>query len=342
MRRCIQLARKAQGMTVPNPMVGCVIVCRGEIIGEGFHVRAGLPHAEVNAINSVKNPELLKDSTLYVSLEPCAHYGRTPPCSLLIIEKKIPRVVIGCIDSFSEVAGRGVEMLRQHGVEVITGVCENEARELNRRFFTFHEKKRPYIILKWAESADHFIDAERHAASRPVWLTNERSRMMVHKQRSEEGAILVGRSTALLDNPHLTVRQWSGNQPVRVVIDRSLALPQTLNMFNDGLPLIVINELNDSVSGSVSFVKVGFGSRFEQNLMSELYNRGIQSVIVEGGSITIQSLIDHSLWDEAFVYQGDSFLRSGVPSPILPAEPVSVEQIDNVRLFIFRQNYTRE
>ncbi len=337
MRRCIQLALKAQGMTSPNPMVGSVIVHNDKIIGEGFHLKAGTPHAEVNAINSVKNQELLKESTLYVNLEPCAHFGRTPPCSLLIIEKQIPRVVIGCIDTFSEVAGKGIEMMQNNGIEVITGVCEAESRHLNRRFFTFHEQKRPYIILKWAQSADGYIDALRTADKKPLWLTNSISRMYVHKQRTEEDAILIGTNTALLDNPSLTVRSWHGRQPVRVVIDRKLKLPHTLNIFSDGLPLVVINEIKSSEEGDIKYIKTDFEVNFTDNLMKELYNIGLQSVVIEGGRVTLESFIKDGLWDEAFVYQGNTFINHGIEAPLLNARPQSEIMLGGVRLFIFRK-----
>lgn len=332
MRRCINLARRAKGLTYPNPMVGCVIVHDGKIIGEGYHISAGLPHAEVNAINSVKNHILLKESTLYVNLEPCAHYGRTAPCSLLIIEKQIPKVVIGCIDTFSKVAGKGIDIMKSQGIEVITGICEEESRYLNRRFFTFHEMLRPHIILKWAESADGLMDAVRSPEQKPIWLTNTQSRMRVHKQRTEEMAILIGTRTALLDNPSLTVRYWHGNQPLRVVIDKNLSLPNHLNIFTDGNPTLVINNHKTESEGLVMFVKIDFDAHIEENILEVLYHHDVQSVIIEGGSHTLKSFIGKGLWDEAFVYRGASHLIEGVKAPHFPFVPKQTIRLGKVEL----------
>lgn len=338
MQRCLQLAQKAQGMTYPNPMVGCVIVHQGRIIGEGYHIKAGSPHAEVNAIHSVKDHSLLKESTLYVNLEPCAHYGRTPPCSLLIIEKQIPRVVIGCVDSFSEVAGKGIEMMKTKGIDVLVGVCEADARELNRRFFTFHDKRRPYIILKWAQSADGFLDANRSAEEKPVWLTNEWARKQVHKQRSEEMAILIGTNTALLDNPSLTARQWYGAQPLRVVIDRNLKLPQNLTLFTDGHPTLVVNAIKNGHKEAVSYAQINFSGNFEQELLNLLYQQNIQSVIIEGGRVTLSSFIDKGLWDEAFVYEGIAKLGDGVAAPAFAHRPQKIVSLNESRLYCYRNH----
>ena len=337
MQRCLQLAQKAGGMTWPNPMVGCVIVHQGRIIGEGFHIKAGYPHAEVNAINSVSNHELLKESTLYVNLEPCAHYGRTPPCSLLIIEKQIPRVVIGCVDSFSAVAGKGIEMMRENGIEVVVGVCEDDSRALNRRFFTFHEKKRPYIILKWAQSADGYLDAIRgRKPQKPVWLTNEWARKYVHKQRSEEMAILIGTNTALLDNPSLTVRKWFGKQPIRVVIDRDLKLPQHLTLFSDGGDTLVINAIKTQTEENIRFFCIDFSDDFVHHLTALLYQQGIQSLIVEGGRDTLLSFINEGLWDEAFVYHGATLLQDGIAAPDLHQKALCRLKLDECMLFVYR------
>ena len=234
MERCLALASCGAGLVAPNPMVGCVIVCDGKIIGEGFHHTFGGPHAEVNAIGSVRDRKLLSLSTLYVSLEPCAHYGKTPPCTELIIREKIPRVVIGMRDPNPEVAGRGEQMLQTAGIQTLTGVMEKECRELNRRFITFHEQKRPYVILKWAQTSDGYIDPGRvgEPSGQPVWISSPLSRMLVHRQRSLEGAVLVGTTTALMDNPSLTVRDWSGDNPLRLVIDRTARLPKSLHLFD--------------------------------------------------------------------------------------------------------------
>ena len=231
MFRCIELARLGKGEVAPNPMVGAVIVCDDEIIGEGFHRQCGGPHAEVNAVNSVVNKELLKRSTMYVSLEPCAHFGKTPPCSDLIIDQEIPNVVVGSVDPFAEVAGKGIDKMRKAGVHVEVGVLEKECLELNCRFFTFHQKKRPYVVLKWAQTLDGFIDIDRSHPEfgQPTWISNELSRRAVHRQRTEESAILIGSNTAWKDNPSLTVREWFGNQPVRLVIDREKPFAPKLN-----------------------------------------------------------------------------------------------------------------
>jgi len=236
MQRCLDLALLGIGDVAPNPMVGCVIVHEGIVIGEGYHEKYGGPHAEVNAILSVKNPELLAHSTLYVSLEPCAHFGKTPPCSDLIIKNQIPKVVIGTVDPFAEVSGKGIERMRKSGIEVEVGVLEKKCRNLNRRFFTFHEKKRPYIILKWAQTLDGFIDTDRTETQHPTWITNALSKRLVHKQRSEESAILIGTNTAEYDNPALTVREWTGSQPIRMVIDRLGRLDSSLQIFDGIVP----------------------------------------------------------------------------------------------------------
>ncbi|MFW5890087.1 MAG: bifunctional diaminohydroxyphosphoribosylaminopyrimidine deaminase/5-amino-6-(5-phosphoribosylamino)uracil reductase RibD [Marinilabiliaceae bacterium] len=340
MQRCIDLARKAEGHTFPNPMVGCVIVHNGRIIGEGFHQKAGEPHAEVNAIRSVRDETLLQHSTLYVNLEPCSHYGKTPPCSLLIQEKSIPRVVIGCRDSFSEVAGRGIDMLRQAGVEVTEGVLEEESRELNRRFFTFHEKKRPYVILKWAETRDGFLDIDRASIeeARPTWITDDWARRMVHKWRSTEPSILVGTVTALKDNPSLTVRDWSGAHPLRMVIDRFGKLPSTLTLFNGKIPTLVFAEKGTTPHEKAETIYIEFGDNPLKAIYHELYQRNIQSVMVEGGGILLQSFTDSGLWDEARVFVGEKWFVSGVKAPVIRQKPHAWEQFGNSRLFIYRNN----
>ncbi|MGQ1889597.1 bifunctional diaminohydroxyphosphoribosylaminopyrimidine deaminase/5-amino-6-(5-phosphoribosylamino)uracil reductase RibD [Thermophagus sp. OGC60D27] len=338
MKRCLQLARKAQGNTYPNPMVGAVIVHNGVIIGEGYHLKAGAPHAEVNAINAVKNPALLEKSTLYVNLEPCAHYGKTPPCSLLICQKKIPRVVIGCKDTFSKVAGKGIEILRAAGAEVIVGVLEKESRELNRRFFTFHEKKRPFILLKWAQTRDGFLDIDRstEAEPRPTWITDEWARRIVHQWRSMEQSILVGTMTALRDNPSLTVRDWSGPDPLRLVVDRHGKLPHTLSLFKGETPTLVFTEKKDMTLEGVETVLLSPGSNTLSCILEELYRRDIQSVMVEGGSILLKAFLDAGLWDEARVFVGEKWFVAGVKAPLIPQQPVSEEKFGNSRLFVFQ------
>lgn len=314
MRRCIELAANGLCNVAPNPMVGAVIVCNGRIIGEGYHIRCGEAHAEVNAIRSVKDESLLQRSTIYVSLEPCSHYGKTPPCADLIIEKQIPRIVIGCQDPFSKVAGRGIQKLRDAGREVIVGVLEKECRHLIRRFITFNTLHRPFITLKWAESADHFIDIER-TNGKPMILSSPLSSMLVHKKRAEADAIMVGRRTALLDNPSLTVRNWYGHNPIRIVLDRSLSLPNDLQIFDGDIPTLIITEKERSEERNITYITIDFSHNPLIQIMEELYQRKIQSLLVEGGSQLLQSFIDNGLWDEAFIEKCPCRLYSGVKAP---------------------------
>lgn len=322
MQRCLQLAEQGLGRTYTNPMVGAVVVHNDTIIGEGYHHKAGEPHAEVNAINSVKNKELLKESTIYVSLEPCAHFGKTPPCADLIIRMGIPRVVVGCVDSFSKVAGEGIKRIRNAGSEVIVGVLEEECREINKRFFCFHEKHRPYIILKWAQSADGFIS---HADRTPVWLTGDVAKRAVHKQRSEEMAILIGSGTANSDNPSLNTREWHGNNPIRVLFSPKESANDSIKLFNDGLGLVVLTDKESRTDGNVKYVQLDstLPSRAQQ-ICKALYDEAIQSVIIEGGQQTLQTFIDADLWDEAFIYQGDIILHNGIKAPYIYAEKVQI------------------
>lgn len=316
MRRCLQLAANGLCRTAPNPMVGAVLVCDGRIIGEGYHARCGQAHAEVNAIRSVKDPALLCRSTLYVSLEPCSHYGKTPPCADLIVEKGIPRIVVGCQDPFAKVAGRGIQKLRDAGREVVVGVLEQECRTLIRRFITFHTEKRPYITLKWAESADGYLDAKRTDGT-PIRLSSDLTTMLVHKKRAEHSAILVGTRTALLDNPSLTVRQWYGPSPVRVVIDRQCALPDSLHLFDGTVPTLVFTALKRAGKPNVDYIQVDFERPLLPQLLAELYARNLQSLLVEGGSATLRSFLDADLWDEAFVEETPLRLGDGVPAPVV-------------------------
>ena len=338
MMRCLQLASNGEGNTYPNPMVGSVIVYEGKIIGEGFHWKAGEPHAEVNAINSVKDKSLLSKSTLYVNLEPCAHFGKTPPCSLLIINHKIPRVVIGCVDSFSEVSGKGIEMMRKKGIDVVIGVLEPESRFINRRFFTFHEKKRPYVILKWAETIDGFIDIERQLGStaQPTWITNEWARRSVHRQRSVEQALLVGTNTAVKDNPSLTLRDWSGNSPTRIVIDRQLKLPKTLKLFAGKYKTIVLNELENSSKNNRTRIKKDLHNNPAENILTALYNIGLQSVVIEGGSQTLNLFLKAGLWDEAHVYIGDKQFKAGVRAPKASGDLYYEREFGDSKLLVYR------
>lgn len=339
MQRCIELARLGQGYTAPNPMVGSVIVCNEKIIGEGYHRKYGEAHAEPNAINSVKDARLLKESIMYVSLEPCAHYGKTPPCAELIAQKRIPDVVIGCIDSFAAVSGKGVEILKKAGCNVKTGVLEKQCRHLNRRFFTFHEKKRPYIILKWAQTSDGFIDIIRKPDTpiQPYWITDEICRMLVHKWRAEEQAILVGTNTVEKDNPKLNTRDWPGRNPLRIFPNRVLRLSPELAIFDGSVPTLMVSgkyplhELNPEI------VQLDFSSPvFLDNLLSVLHQKGIQSLIVEGGALLLQSFIDNELWDEARVFKGNRLFYEGVPAPKIPLPFKSSEKIGNSNLYFYK------
>lgn len=316
-RRCIELASNGLCNAAPNPMVGAVIVHNGKIIGEGYHAKCGEGHAEVNAIRSVKDETLLKEATIYVSLEPCSHYGKTPPCANLIISKGIPRVVVGCIDPFSQVSGRGIRKLREAGIDVTVGVLEEECKNLIRRFVTFNTQKRPYITLKWAESADGYIDINRENGS-PVVLSTPVTSMYVHKQRAEHKAILVGRRTALLDNPSLTTRNWYGKNPLRLVIDRNLTLPAELKLFDHSTPTMVFTEKQKKPENNLEYVALDFSKDILPQICTVLYDRKIQSLLVEGGTTLLQSFIDSELWDEIFVEHSEKVLYEGVKSPIIP------------------------
>ena len=324
-KRCIELAKNGLGTTYPNPLVGAVIVHENKIMGEGWHQKSGEPHAEVHAINSVKNKELLKESTIYVNLEPCSHYGKTPPCSDLIVRSKIPNVVIGSLDTNSLVSGKGIEHLRNNGCNVIVGELENECFELNKRFYTFHNKKRPYVILKWAESKDGFMDTDRkvnaiHEAN-PTWISTVYSRQLVHQFRAEEQAILIGTETALKDNPKLDVRSMSGINPVRVVLDKSLRIPFNYNLLDGSIKSIVIIDASTDVNrqyltiSNLVIEPIDFKSNVVEQLLEVLYKHEIQSLIVEGGKQLLESFIHENYWDEARIFVGSSNLNNGVKSP---------------------------
>lgn len=327
MKRCIDLAKKAVGHTYPNPLVGSVIVHNGLIIGEGFHQKAGENHAEINAVNSVKNKALLKEATIYVSLEPCAHFGKTPPCANKITEIGFKKVVIGSLDSHEKVNGKGKMMIKNAGIEVISGVLENECQELNKRFFTFHQKKRPLIILKWAESGDGFLDKD----FKPTQIGNSLTKQFVHQLRSEEHAILVGTNTALTDNPGLTTREITGRNPVRILIDFDLKVPGNFNIYNNEAPTLVFNGVKDSEESNIKFIKIEKES-FLENLMQKLYENQIQSVIVEGGSFTLQQFIDAEIWDEAIIIKNENLkLTNGTKAPEFHHENFEIKNFrDNI------------
>ena len=318
MQRCLQLAAMGAGQVAPNPMVGAVLVYAGRIIGEGYHQKFGEAHAEVNCINSVADADkkFIPHSTMYVSLEPCAHFGKTPPCTDLIIKNKIQEVVIGCRDSFAEVDGKGIEKLKNEGINVTVGVLENECIELNKRFFTFHEKQRPFIILKWAQSSDVKIAA---SGVDRIFISNEFTNRLVHKWRSEEAAILVGTNTALLDDPSLTTRLWPGNNPLRLVIDKELKLPDHLKLFNDKTKTIVFNYNKQAETENLVYHQLKKEENILTQICAALYNMQIQSVIVEGGSKLLQSFIDEDLWDEARIITNLTMvIGEGLDAPVLP------------------------
>lgn len=325
-RRCIELASNGLCNAAPNPMVGAVIVHNGKIIGEGYHAKCGEGHAEVNAIRSVKDETLLKEATIYVSLEPCSHYGKTPPCADLIISKGIPKVVVGCIDPFSQVSGRGIRKLREAGIDVTVGVLEEECKNLIRRFVTFNTQKRPYITLKWAESADGYIDINRENGS-PVVLSTPVTSMYVHKQRAEHKAILVGWRTALLDNPSLTTRNWYGKNPLRLVIDRNLSLPSNLRLFDHSTPTIVFTAEERVNEENMEYITIDYSTDILPQILNVLYERKIQSLLVEGGTTLLQSFIDSGVWDEMFVEHSEIVLGEGVKSPVIPKGAVMKTEI---------------
>ena len=338
-KRCIELAKNGLGTTYPNPLVGCVIVFENTIIGEGWHKKSGASHAEVIAIESVQNKELLSSSTLYVSLEPCSHFGKTPPCADLILKYKIPNVVIGTVDPNSKVAGKGIQKLKDSGVNVTFGILEKEGNELNKRFFTFHRKNRPYIILKWAESADGFISPKNKTEQKPVWISNEYSRQLAHKWRSEEQAILVGTQTIIDDNPSLTVRDWVGKNPIRVVIDKENAIDLSSNVFDNQAKTIVFsNKEVTSNSDKIQTIKIDFDTNSTQEIVKKLYNNNIQSSIIEGGRKTLQSFIDANLWDEARIFIGEINLKEGTKAPELNRKINSKVVLKKDTLLLYRND----
>ena len=339
MLRAIELARFGMGNVSPNPMVGCVIVHDGLIIGEGYHSKYGRPHAEVNAVNRVKNKALLRESTLYVTLEPCSHFGKTPPCADLILNYHIPYVVVGTVDPFAEVAGKGIERLRNGGCSVLTGCCEEKCTELNRRFFTFHKQKRPFIILKWAQTADGFIDIDRthEHYGQPTWITNDLSRIAVHKMRTDESAILVGSNTAKIDNPSLTVRDWSGITPLRLVIDRGMTLPVELTLFDQQEPTVVYTSHDDLVRPNLELKRITFDGGEIGQILADLHQRGVLSLIIEGGQLLINSFLNLGLWDEARMFVGKNIFHAGVKAPVFEGNLIKSEELDDSWMFLFRR-----
>lgn len=330
MHRCIQLAQKGRGAVSPNPMVGAVLVHEDKIIGEGYHREYGQAHAEVNAIASVKDKSLLKYATLYVSLEPCSHYGKTPPCAQLIIDSQIPNVVIGCLDPFPKVSGRGVRMLQEAGIRTKVGLLEQECLQLNKEFNKVQLAGRPYVYLKWAQSKDGFIDkARKDANDLPTAISNDFTKLLVHKLRSEVDAIMVGTNTVLADNPSLTTRLWHGESPTRIVVDRTLRLPSDCNIYDHAVATIVFTEKEVAANPNVNleYVQVKFDENIFQSILKVLKAKGINSMMIEGGAKLLQSVINANLWDEAFVEIGCEPFLEGVKAPTIDWNMVSEERV---------------
>lgn len=339
MRRCIELASLGMTSVSPNPMVGAVVVCGERIIGEGYHMKFGEAHAEVNAVKNVLESHadgqaLLKRSTLYVSLEPCSHFGKTPPCADLIINSNIPRVVIGCRDPFPHVNGSGISKLKEAGVEIIEGVLENECFTLNKRFFTRIQKQRPYIVLKWAQTKDGFFAPEDRSQK---WITSSSSRQLVHRWRSEEDAVLVGKNTALGDNPNLNVRYWQGKSPVRIIVDRNLELTSDLNIFDQSQDTIIFNAVKTELIGRTKYLELeDFDNLLPQLICYQLYLMDIQSVIVEGGAAILNLFIKSGLWDEARVFTGTEYWKRGIKAPVLESKPLDTIDVGPDKLDIWQ------
>ena len=328
-KRCISIGKNGLGKTRPNPMVGCVIVHNNKIIGEGYTSAYGSHHAEVNAINSVKNKIVLQNATLYVTLEPCSHHGKTPPCADFIIKHNIKTIVIGTVDDHSKVAGQGIKKLRDAGCQVTVGVLENECREHHKRFFTLHNEKRPYIILKWAETSDGFIAPIKKDVVKPIWITSPNSRQLVHKWRSEEHAILVGTQTVIDDNPSLTVRDWAGEQPIRIILDKSERITKEHNIFNDKAQTICIGKATIDWQDKNSIAK---------QICDVLFKLNISSVIIEGGAKTLQTFINENLWDEARVFSGPLKFNAGINAPLFKGNLYSEESLNEDLLKIYKND----
>jgi diaminohydroxyphosphoribosylaminopyrimidine deaminase / 5-amino-6-(5-phosphoribosylamino)uracil reductase len=339
MKRCLELAIRGLGSVAPNPMVGAVLVHKGNIIGEGYHQEYGKSHAEVNAINSVRDQSLLKESTLYVNLEPCAHMGKTPPCADLIVRKGIPNVIIGTSDPNPLVAGRGIEHLKKNGVNVEQDILTEDCLELNKRFFSFHQKNRPYIILKWAQTSDGFIDTIRKPGE-PIgvnWISNSLSQMLVHKWRAEEQAILIGTNTVLTDNPQLTVRLWEGRNPIRIIIDWNLRIPDTVAVFDQVTSTYVFNHRKKGKDSNTEWVQVEMKDKGMEPVLGWLYNREILSLIVEGGKEMLEYFIANRFWNEARIFIGNKTFGKGVKAPDIFGEKIVDETLLTDRLLVIRQ-----
>ncbi|HLT06363.1 MAG TPA: bifunctional diaminohydroxyphosphoribosylaminopyrimidine deaminase/5-amino-6-(5-phosphoribosylamino)uracil reductase RibD [Cyclobacteriaceae bacterium] len=335
MRRALELATWGRGKVSPNPMVGSVIVHNNVIIGEGYHQIYGGPHAEPNAVQAVRQPELLKEATVYVTLEPCAHYGKTPPCAKLLAEKQVKRVVVAITDPNPLVAGKGIKLLTEAGIEVQVGVLEKEAADINKRFFTQVRKQRPYVILKWAQTRDGFVARGDYSSK---WISNAHSRQLVHRWRTEEDAIMVGTKTAHFDNPKLNVRHWEGKNPIRVVIDKHLTLDNNLSLFDKSQPTICYNLIKNEIEENLDFVQLRENFTIK-DILDDLYRRKVQSLIVEGGSYLLQRFISEELWDEARVFIGQGKFHHGIPAPLLHRKPEETLDIMGDQLYVYK-NYS--
>lgn len=334
MQRCLELAALGAGSVSPNPMVGSVVVHNGKIIGEGYHHKAGKAHAEVNAINSVADKALLKEATIYVNLEPCSHFGKTPPCADMLVREEVRQVVVGTLDPHDKVAGTGVKKLLAAGIDVVVGVLEDECNELNKRFFKSHRAQLPYIILKWAETEDGFIAPLNTEASKQI--SSEESSRLVHKWRAEEDAIMVGTNTAEADNPKLDVRHWEGKNPTRIVLDKTLRLSDNLNLLDGSIPTLVFTETKKDSKQNVEYITIPFDELMLQHLLKELYQRNILSLLVEGGTQLLSSFIQANLWDEAKIFVAPKKLNEGVKAPIHPKGKTSAEKVGEDQLITIK------
>ncbi|MFM6935771.1 MAG: bifunctional diaminohydroxyphosphoribosylaminopyrimidine deaminase/5-amino-6-(5-phosphoribosylamino)uracil reductase RibD [Flavobacteriales bacterium] len=336
MQRCLDLAQLGSSWVAPNPMVGCVIVKDGKIIGEGYHQHYGQAHAEVNAIASVKDKSFIEGATVYVNLEPCSHHGKTPPCSDLLVQSKVAKVIIGCRDSNKLVSGKGIEKLKRAGIEVEEGMLEDQCRLLNKRFFNFHEKGRPYVILKWAQTKDGYLDRIRSNDEKGInWISCEETKSLVHKWRSQEQGILVGKHTAMNDNPSLTVREFSGRNPIRILIDSQLQVQENINLYSADAPTIIFNRIKDEKKDNIEWVKIKETST--KTILEELYKRNISSIMVEGGSRTLQYFIIDNVWDEAYVIVGDVYFQEGVKAPLLNRVPSHSHPFGTDTIYYFKR-----
>jgi diaminohydroxyphosphoribosylaminopyrimidine deaminase/5-amino-6-(5-phosphoribosylamino)uracil reductase len=338
MQRCLQLAAIGGGNVPPNPMVGAVLVVNDKIIGEGYHRKYGQPHAEPNAINSVQDKTLLKSATLYVNLEPCSHYGKTPPCAHLIVKCGIPRVVIGTLDPNPKVSGRGVKILQDAGIEVTVGVLEEACNELNKRFFIFQREKRPYVLLKWAQTKDGFIDKIRLSKDEsPLQISNELTRQLTHKMRAENQAILVSTNTVILDNPSLTVRYWSGKNPIRITLDRQGRIQNDYQLLDGQHATIIFTEKETPNKENLRFINIKFDENFLENFLKALFDNLIHSILVEGGSKLLNNFIEKGYWDEAHIEVSEQIIEEGVAAPILQQIPDSILQINNHTILRYKK-----